>query len=190
MHLLAFIGAATLLCSCRSLQAGGGYRQPEPYYLTNDLKLPLLDTALLDSPLDLAQHIKGSYKGKVYFLDAYAKADAASLDMVALDAMGTQVFDLAYSKAKGIRFSSALGVSGTKPEYIVADFQLAYYPFEAVKAALATHGLDFSQRTEDGRSVRSLSFAGREIVRIETLPEGFRYDNLLRGYSYEITESR
>jgi hypothetical protein len=186
---LTIIGAAALLCSCTSLAASSGYRQPQPYYLADDLRLPLLDTALLGAPLDLAQHIKGSYGGKVYFLDAYSKAGPEGVDMVGLDAMGTEVFDLSYSKAKGIRFSSALGMSGVKPEYVVADFQIAYYPFEAVKVALAPYGLDFEEIESGGREAKVLTRSGREILRVESLPKGLRYANALRGYSYEVTES-
>jgi hypothetical protein len=179
-----------LLCSCRSLADGGSYRQPEPYYLMNDLRIPLLDTGLIGSPLDIAQHIKGSFGGKVYFLDAFVKADAHTIDMVGVDAMGTQVFDLSLSKSKGIRFSSVLGSSSIKPEYVIADFQLAYYPFEAVKTALAPYGLDFILIEEGRHRLRLLKRGEREIIRIETLPQGIRYENVLRGYSYEITESR
>jgi hypothetical protein len=156
----------------------------------DDLRLPLFDTALLDTDLDLAQHIKGSYGGKTYFLDAYAKADSKGLDMVGIDAMGTEVFDLSYAKAKGIRFSSAMGMSAVKPEYVVADFQLAYYPFNEIKSALAKYGLDFVESEELGIPVKTLSRSGRVIARIETRPTGMRYENLLRGYSYEVTESR
>jgi hypothetical protein len=154
----------------------------------DDLRLPLLDTAILGAPLQLDQRIRASYKGKVYFIDAVAKADSDSVDMVGLDALGTQLFDLSYSKTKGIRFESALGIAKARPEYIVADFQLAYYPFEAVRSALARYGLDFSSSAADGAEVRTLSRAGRAIVRIETLPAGYKYENLLRGYSYEVTE--
>jgi hypothetical protein len=183
---LAFIGAAALLCSCRSLQADGGYRQPNPFFITDDLRLPLLDTALLDAPLDLAQNVKGSYGGKTYFLVAYAKADSGSIDMVGLDAMGTQVFDLAYAKSKGIRFFSPVGLPGSSPEYLVADFQLAYYPFAALRDALAPRGLELTESGEGSTRERRLSRAGREIVKIEYSPGLLRYENELRGYSYEI----
>jgi hypothetical protein len=156
----------------------------------NDLRLPLFDTAMLGKAIELDQRIKGNYGGKLYFFDAYIRADADSLDMVGLDAMGTQIFDLAYSKTGGIRFKNALGIPTARPEYVVADFQLTYYPFDAVKAALVPYGLDFVRREEGGRALRSLFRDGREIIRIETLPRGYKYENLLRGYSYEITEMR
>lgn len=186
---LALIGAALLLSSCTSLSGASAYRQPQPYYLADDLKLPLLDTRLLDKPLDLSQRIKGSYGGKIYFLDAYSKAGPEGIDMVGLNAMGTEVFDLSYDRAKGIRFSSALGMAGIKPEYVLADFQIAYYPFEAVKAALAPYGLDFEKAEAGGKVAKVLYRGGREILRVDYLERGLRYVNSLRGYSYEIAES-
>jgi hypothetical protein len=156
----------------------------------DDLPLALLDPSLLDAPLDLSQRIKGSYGGKTYFLDAYLKADDASLDIVGLDSMGTQLFDLSYVASKGIAFSSPVGMSNVRPEYIVADIQLAYYPFEEVRKTLAKQGLDFERAEVGGGSLKTLSRAGKAIVTIQYAENSLRFENLLRGYSYEVKESR
>lgn len=187
---MAFICAACFLCSCRSLSGGGEYRQPSRFYIADDLALPLLDTSLLRGSLDLSQRVRGSYGGKVYFLDVLSKADSEGVDMVCLGSMGAAIMDLSYSKSKGIRFSSADGMGRIKPEYIVADFQIAYYPFDAVKAALAPYGLDYERHDRDGVPTRALSRAGKTILTIEELPDGLRLTNLLRGYSYEARASR
>ena len=145
---------------------------------------------MLRESLDLSQHVKGSYRGKVYFLEVCAKADSEGLDMVGLNSMGAEIMDLSYSKAKGIRLSSSLGMKSLRPEYVVADYQIAYYPFEAVKAALAPYGLDFELRELDGIATKVLSRKGRTILTVEPLPDGLRFTNVLRGYSYELRESR
>jgi hypothetical protein len=186
---VALLGISCCLCTCRSLPAGEGYRQPKRVYVTNDLAIPLLDTALLDRSLDFSQRVKGSYGGKVYFLDVFAKADAEGIDMVGLNSLGTEVMDISYSKVKGIRLASKLGGSRFKPEYVVADFQIAYYPFEAVRAALEPYGLDFELRGDEGHETRVLSRGGKAILSVERLPEGLRIVNSLRGYSYELREN-
>jgi hypothetical protein len=183
------MGASCLLCSCGSLPAGERFRRPKPVYITDDRALPLLDTALLDRSLELSQRVKGSYGGKVYFLEVYSKADAEGLDMVGLNSLGTEVMDISYSKSKGIRLSNKLGAPGFKPEYVVADFQIAYYPFEAVRAALEPYGLDFELRVGDGSESRVLSRGGRVILAVERLPGGLRLTNTLRGYSYDVQEA-
>lgn len=185
----ALVACGFLLTSCASLSGAQAYRQAQPYYLTDDVKLPLLDTRMLPSAREGLQHIKGSYNGKTYFIDTYVKAGPDEIDMIGLDAMGSQLFDLELARGKGIRFTSALGMTGIKPEYILADYQLAYYPFEAVRSFLAGYGFDFVQRDDAGVSERILSRKGRELLKIETLEKGLRYTNELRGYSYEITES-
>jgi hypothetical protein len=140
--------------------------------------------------IDMAQRMEGRYRDETFFLDIFTKASGTGVDIVGLDSMGTQVFDLSYSKQNGIRMDSAFGKGRLAPEYVIADFQFAYYPFEAVRTALTARGAGFEERDENGARIRLLSWRGREILRIIRESGGLRVVNSLRGYSYTLTDSK
>ena len=73
-----------------------------------------------------------------------------------------------------------------KAEYILLDFQNAYYDAGALAAAYGAKGLSFVVSTEDGKEVRRVQDGGDTIEELVKDGESVTITNLLRGYRYEL----
>ena len=163
-------------------------RQAARVYLTNSRAMRLLPPSALDRDLEWYQQIEGSYQGETYYLDAYVQADRDHLVMVAFNSFGTEIFELQYAEGS-VRCSAALSLGSMRPEYILADFQLCFFPAGPVRRALSAAGLSFEERTEGDALVRTVRAGDELIVEIRRTAGEVRYRNLLRGYQYIVRGS-
>jgi len=150
-------------------------------HLTGSSKYILLPPGDIENPLDMAQQISASYKGREYSLNAWVKADETGMEMSLLNELGAHMGELSFRNGL-VSFSSPVFPSSLKPEYIVADFQLCFYNAMALRKALKDCGLSFE---ETGNSRRILQ--GKTLViEIEKKPDTVRLVNHLRGYTYTL----
>jgi hypothetical protein len=157
-------------------------------YLTDTRTVGLLPPSALDRSFESYQQIEGSYRGETYYLDAYVQADKQHFDMVAFNSFGTKVFEMEYAGGS-VRYSTTFSPGGMKPEYILADFQLCFFPSDAVGRNLRAAGLSFEERREGEAVVRTVSADGQLIIEIRRTAGEVRYRNLLRGYQYIVREN-
>jgi hypothetical protein len=162
-------------------------RLPDPVWLTDARQISILPVAALGGRLETRQLIQGIYKGQSYAMDVVIDADAGHFSLIALNGFGTQIFDLEYDAA-GLRYESGLPIGKLKPEYLMADFQLCYFPAGALRGMLEAAGLGFDQEGQGTRWRRTVRDGAAAIIEIERTGSELNYRNLLRGYSYHIQE--
>ena len=105
--------------------------------------------------------------------------------MTLLNDLGIGMGTLRYDGA-GLDFSSPYFPQSVKAEYILLDFQNAYYDAGALAAAYGAKGLSFVVSTEDGKEVRRVQDGGDTIEELVKDGESVTITNLLRGYRYEL----
>ena len=164
-------------------------RQVSRVYLTDTRTVELLPPSALGRDLESYQQIEGSYHGQTYYLDAYVQSAGGRFVMVAFNSFGTKVFEMEHTR-DSIRFSTSVSPGGMKPEYILEDFQLSFFPFEAVRRSLETAGLSLVETRDGDTDVRTVISEGRVIIEIRRTDGEVRYRNLLRGYQYVVREKQ
>jgi len=167
-----------LCCSCAKTATGG---KQLDVYLTDSSKYTLLPPENIENPLDMAQQISASYKGREYFLNAWVKADETGMEMALMNELGSALGELSYRNGQ-VSFSSPVLPSSLKPEYIVADFQLCFYNTIALRKALEDCGLYF----EDAGNSRRILQGKTLVIEVEKKPDTVRLVNHLRGYTYTL----
>ena len=163
-------------------------RQVGRVSLTNSTTLEILPPSAMGGPFESYQQVEGSYRGQTYYLDTYVSADDERFLMLAFNSFGTKVFELEYT-GSSVRFTAAFSTGSMKPEYILADFQLCFFPAEAVRKNVTAAGLSFEERKEGDALIRTVSTEGRLIIEIRRTAGEVRYNNVLRGYQYIIREN-
>lgn len=152
--------------------------------------------------LEGLQRIEASFGKNQLEGDVYVIANDEQLSMILMSEFGTTLAELFYD-GEEVDFESALFPQKFKAEYVVADFQFALYDVEILQKKLAEIGVDFEILTEKKQSelieTRKLSQKGKLIAKITKISgknaknggdelKSIRYENFLRGYSYELTE--
>jgi len=168
------------LCCC-SCVPKSSIKQNQLVYLTNRSQYRLLPPENIENPLDTAQQISASYKGRKFFLNAWVKADETGMEIILLNELGARMGELSYRNGL-VSFSSPMVPSSLKPEYIVADFQLCFYNTAALHQALKDCGLSF-EVTENSRRI----FKGKTLViEVKKDRNTVTLVNHLRGYTYTL----
>jgi hypothetical protein len=161
-----------------------------PVYITNQAKYILLPPPSIDVPLDMAQHISGSYGKRQFVMDAWVQADASSITMTLLNSFGSNMGSLLYD-GNSVILDSSYFPSALKPEYIIADFQFCFYRVDVLAEALRSIGLTLEINRRESLGVtlveqRRILSGTKKIIEIEKTPHMIRYNNLLRNYSYTL----
>ena len=175
------IFAAILLCfsSCASAARA---RESQLYvWLTNNARFFLLPPEYIETPMDNHQLMSASFGGQNFQLSAWVKADEMGIDMTMVNELGATVGELSY-RAGAVSFSSPMVPRSIGGEFIVADFQLAFYCAIALRKALESIGLFFEEA-----GVNRRVFEGEMlIIDIERRPNAVMIVNHLRGYSLAL----
>ena len=176
------VGLGLLFCACAGQPAV--FSQPGPVYLTNTRAVHALSAAKLGTSLSIYQGVEGFYQKQSYYLEAIVQATPSEISVTALSNFGTQVYDLVYNDS-GIKFSGAQNI---KPEYMLVDFELCYFPASSIKEMLEPAGLALEETAQPGGWVRKIYDGKTVLIEIARSGRELRYRNLLRGYGYTITE--
>ena len=161
-------------------------------YVTDTKAVSLLPPECMAGSLDTLQLLTGSYGPQHFSFQAYTRADADGISMTLLNEMGITVATLSYTK-DGTNFQSAYLPDSIREEYMLLDFQNAYYDADALRDHYAANGLRFERSRESGRDYRRI-YDGRklieEIITEENTAAGTRLSvqNRLRSYRYELAE--
>jgi hypothetical protein len=185
-HLIIFtalIGLLTL--SCKS--------SPQPseqdlyFYLGENQLFKLLPTYHRTEPLEIQQFIEGYYGSEEYFMQAFVQLNQENIQISALSALGTSLFQLNYNNER-IDFSATGPFPKETALYMLATIELCYFPQEALEQWFLGSELQFEeQQTLDGW-IRIINQEDTTILKIIRDGDHIEMHNYHRNYGFNIQE--
>ena len=189
-HLLGLLACVLLLAACSRSNVKPG---TAPVYYSDARSVALLPTSAMTEKLDMPQHLRGEFTQqdgslKSFEGDSWVRANDSVLSIMLFSGFGTTIAEITYGKDSLHFESSVMDVEKMKAEYVLADFQVCFYPYKALKDNFEAAGfvfeetrgiaLDFVRTLKDGNTlVLTAQRKGKEITLV----------NSLRHYSYHIT---
>ena len=165
-----------------------------PIYYSDERSVSLLPTAVMTQNLDMPQRIEGKFKkpdGSVdsFEADSWVRANDSILSITLFTGFGTTLGEITYSRDSLKAESSVMDVAKFKTEYLIADFQICFYPFGALQKNFEQSGFSFAETRSgsDTDFVRTLSENGKVILTATKTGHDLNLVNELRGYRYHIT---
>ncbi len=189
--LLALVG-----CGSSNVKPGTA-----PVYYSDSRSVELLPTAAMTEPIDMPQHIAGNFtkpdgSTDSFEADSWVRANDSILSITMFTGFGTTLGEITYERDSVKAESSVLDVTKMKAEYLVADFQVCFYPFAALKENFEKAGFTFVEARDAsadgevsaaGDYVRTLKEGDRVILVATKKAREVSLVNELRKYSYRIT---
>ena len=166
-----------------------------PVYYSDSRSVELLPTAAMTDPIDMPQHIAGNFtkpdgSTDSFEADSWVRANDSILSITMFTGFGTTLGEITYERDSVKAESSVLDVTKMKAEYLVADFQVCFYPFAQLKVNFEKAGFTFVESRDasaDGDYVRTLKEGDRVILVATKKAREVSLVNELRKYSYRIT---
>lgn len=148
----------------------------------------------MTSPIDMAQRLEGYFAKpdgdtSSFSGDTWVRANDSILSINLFSSFGTTIAELTYDKDSVSLSSSFIDGEKMKAEYVLADFQVCFYPFEALKKNFEQSGFEFLEVSEGGNFERTLLENGSVILRVKKSGSEIDLVNDLRKYRYHITLS-
>jgi len=181
-----FFSLVLVVVSCRSVY------EPEAgrFYIANDIESGLMPVSDFGNDVKMVQILTSNYNGKENTVDSIVKINNQEMLIIGMsDAV--RLFTIRYNDDGVVAdFSPLMGFKKIRPEYIVSDIQLIYYPLKAIQKNLPKNMTVVD--VQDKKMLRREIFYGSEkIVHIKYLDKDIfkadvELDNLERGYSYRI----
>ena len=143
--------------------------------------------------IDMPQRIEGNFvkpdgSNDSFEADSWVRANDSVLSITLFTGFGTTLGEITYASDSVKAESSVMDVAKLKTEYLVADFQICFYPFDALRKNFEQAGFAFSEtRSGDADFVRTLSDNGKTILTTRKSGREIHLENVLRRYSYHIT---
>jgi hypothetical protein len=137
---------------------------PEPVaYIAPDLRFSLPSPRELGRSVNAVQLVTAHYRGDVQMFEAHLSVSPERLTLIGLDPFGRRALTVTMTDA-GMTVDKASWLpQGLRPENILADLAIVYWPEDAVRRGLARTD---AVLTSDARE-RSISAGGREVVRVD-----------------------
>ncbi len=180
--LLAIILSASVFTSCATVKKLPGL---EKVYVTNTKQINLLPTECIAQPLDSIMQLNITFEENSFSVLTYIQADENILFMELMNdfmiSMGTLEYD-----GSSIQFDCAAFPSSLKPEYIINDFQNAYYSAGELKKNLNASRLIFEETAEGEVTKRFVKDNSKVIEEITITAESVTIKNYLRNYEYTL----
>lgn len=181
------VGAALLLAACatHSAEPSAGSVRIAP-----DLLLVMPHPADLGRSFEVAQLVTAHYGDQSYVFEGHISATPERFLMIGLDTTGRRAMTITWTNA-GITYDAAPWIpSQLRPDNILADMVLLYFPDAVVGRALAESGGTVASTA----TRRSVVADGKEIVIADYQPTTpgvpwsgrQHYRNLGWGYDLEI----
>ena len=173
-------------------------------YYSDSKYINLLPTTSMDRSIDGIQHLDGTFSKNPTVQDAqedsasnsfsgevWVRANDSVLSITLMGSFGVTVAELTYANDSVSFASSAIDVEKMKPEYVLADFQACFYPYESLRENFEKSGFTFTESKSAGEQSsdfeRILSDDGKVILRIIYKANEIDLINELRHYKYHIT---
>ena len=166
-----------------------------PVYYSDGRAVSLLPTAAMTHGIDMPQRIEGKFQksdgsSDSFEADSWVRANDSVLSITLFTGFGTTLGEITYARDSVKAESSVMNVAKFKTEYLIADFQICFYPFEALQKNFEQAGFAFTEnRSGAGNAdfVRTLSENGKVILTATKKGSELHLVNELRHYSYHIT---
>ena len=162
-----------------------------PVFYSDERSVALLPTSVMVSPVDMPQHLEGVFTKPdgtetSFDADTWVRANDSVLSIHLFSGFGTTIAELVYEGDSVSLESSVMDVGKMKAEYVLADFQVCFYPFDALNENFERHGFDFSEERNGDDFVRTLSENGKTILKVERKGPEIDLVNEFRHYRYHI----
>lgn len=186
--------------SCSSSKIGIEKNQTKlsPIFVTNSKKINLLENGEFSEnqeKIDVVQLISGNFSDKNFEFLANLIIDNKEISLSLLSPMGADLGKVSY-RDNFVNFDSGFFPKNIKAEYIIADIQNAYFPFEKLKQNFEKSGLTFSQEIqnvspqddsknrENKTIIRKIYDKNQLIETISVFNDIIIIENNLRNYKY------
>ena len=163
-------------------------------YVTNTKQINLLPPEDIADELDDLMLFKGDFNGLSINLPALVQADSQGIYITLLNDFGTDMGSISYDGFSA-QADMAILPSKLKIEYIINDFQNAFYKEEKLRQNLKASKLDFKVLkagegdvgSELGKEEIRQVYSGNKLIEEITInSQGAAIKNLLRGYSFSL----
>ncbi|HLN26006.1 MAG TPA: DUF3261 domain-containing protein [Patescibacteria group bacterium] len=194
MHRRAAISIAAVMLALAGCAQTPAALPPGTVRIAPDLTLVLPHPGELGQTLEVTQLVTAHYGERTFVFEGHLSATPDRILLVSLDAMGRKAITVTWTDA-GLDTEVAPWLpDGIRPENMLADIVLLYWPEASVRHALAaSHGtLDASKQS------RSVGVGGKEVIHADYQPGAggdpwsgsLRYRNLPWGYELEVQSAR
>jgi len=165
-----------------------------PVYYSDDRFVQLLPTQAMTANIDMAQRLEGHFAKAVgdtnsFSGDTWVRANDTILSIHLFSGFGTTIAELTYANDSVSLSSSFIDGEKMKAEYVLADFQICFYPFEALKKNFEQSGFEFKEVVQGSDFERTLLENGTVILTAKKSGSEIDLVNQLRKYRYHITLS-
>lgn len=193
MLLTRAIGFSLLLLALAACSRGSADMAPAPVRIAPDLMVTLPSPDDLDRTVEASQLLTASYGEQSFVFEARLSANRERFLMVGLDPMGRELLRVNWTRT-GLDYTVAPWVpAGLRPEHMLADIVLLYWPEDAVRRALAPSG----GTLVSGARSRLVTIGEKEVMRADYQPASgddpwtgrLHYRNLAWGYELDIQSS-
>ena len=187
---ILFCATLLLLVACHNTHQVPG---TSPVFYSDGRAVSLLPTSAMTLRIDMPQRIEGNFvkpdgSNDSFEADSWVRANDSVLSITLFTGFGTTLGEITYARDSVKAESSVMDVAKLKTEYLVADFQICFYPFDALRKNFEQAGFTFSEtRSGDADFVRTLSDNGKTILTARKSGREIHLENVLRRYSYHIT---
>jgi hypothetical protein len=202
MRIFAWVSVALGVSCLTSCQHTLVKPNSMPVYYSDSGFVNLLPTTAMPGTIDEAQHLEGTFRKMkspgnsladtsttTFSGDVWVRANDTILSVVFFSGFGTTIAELTYAKDSVSFVSSVIDVEKMKAEYVIADLQTCFYPFEALKNNFEQSGFTFTEKRLSDESQdfeRELSENGKTILRVTRKASEIDLVNELRQYKYHI----
>lgn len=187
--LLACLCVSVFMVGCHKSMVKPG---SAPVFYSDSRSVGLLPTTAMKIPIDMPQHLEGTFikedgSETSFDGDTWVRANDSILTVILFGGFGTTLAELTYVGDSVSFESSVMDVKKMKAEYVLADLQVCFYPFEALKENFEQSGFEFAEELNGDDFVRTLSENGKSILKVEKKGSEINLVNELRHYKYHIT---
>jgi hypothetical protein len=183
--ILRLIPLFLLFFSCSSTDLHKGELS---YFITDEKRVELLSPSLLGETRSIQQFVQGRYGDNEYSLMAVVQLKNEAIFIQGLTAMGTSLFEITYRENQ-VDYSGSNRFPQDTALYILADYQLCYYPASLLEGSLEKSGIRFEEILSSSGWERDLYDGEEKIISIRREGQMLLFTNILRNYSYNIEEA-
>jgi hypothetical protein len=150
---------STVLGGCASTEG----RVATPALIGPDLQFVIPGPQQLGQAVDVVQLITARYRDRIFVFEGRLSARPEWLQLVGLDGFGRRALSIVWD-GDHVSFDAAPWLpDALKPENILADIAIVYWPEQAVRRGLAESNAELRADLRQ----RSISMQGEDIIQVD-----------------------
>ncbi len=193
MSVLRAIGSALLTLALTACARGSVEKTAAPVQIAPDLAMTLPRSDDLGRAVEANQLLTARYGEQSFVFEARLSATPDRFLMVGLDPMGRELLRITWTPSRLDYTAAPWLPAGLRPENMLADIVLLYWPEDTVRRTLAPSG----GTLVSGPHSRVVMAGGKEVMHADYQPADGRspwtgrlhYRNLAWGYELDIQSS-